>query len=541
MRNRAFAALALLALTLPFWDLGAPLLEVDDARYAQVPAEMLASGDWTVPTLNGLHYVEKPPLWYWLAAASYRVFGVSEAAARLPLALLALLGALGAWWLGAWLYSPAVGRLAGAATASALLWAFLAHNMTLDLPVSVFLFGTTAFSLRAMLRPEDGRWAAPAAWACAGLAFLSKGLISVLFPAAWVVGLVLLRPELRAGAAALLRPDGPLIAAAIVLPWLFAVSKAKPDFLQVFFVEQHFQRFLTPKYNRGAGWWFYLVVLPLGLLPWTVPAVAGFLRAAKRPFGGDARDFALACWIVGVAFFFSVSHSKLATYALPVVPFCAVLAARRLEDGLSPVARKSLSAIGWTLVAASALAALAVLASALPSKTLPPAAAPAALVAVAAVLVLGAVQVLAAKSPAPALPLLAGGVLAWGLALGALRAAEPFTSARALSLAVRDAAKPGDEVWTYGTYFHGLPFYSGRRVDRMVYFIGEFHYAKRDPANEARFGDDDEMRLLPLPGKTVFVAYRAFERPHLRTLPKEGSIVSDRDFGSWALAEVRAR
>lgn len=538
MKARAFGALALLALTLPFWDLGAPLLEVDDARYAQVPAEMLASGDWTVPTLNGLPYIEKPPLWYWLATSSYRVFGVSEAAARLPLALLALLGALGAWWLGAWLYAPAVGRLAGAATASALLWALLAHNMTLDLPVSVFLFGTVAFALRAMLRPEDGRWAAPAAWACAALAFLSKGLISVLFPAAWVVGLVFLRPELRAGARAFLRPDGPLFAAAIVLPWLFAISTAKPDFLQVFFIEQHFQRFLTPKYNRGAGWWFYLAVLPVGLLPWTVPALAGFLRAARRPFGGDVRDFALACWIAGVAFFFSISHSKLATYVLPVVPFCAVLAARYLEDGLSPKARKSLSIAGWSLAIVSVLAGI--VAMSLPLKVLMHGERPAALLGLCALLILGTAQILAAKFEKPALALLAGGILAWGLALGALRAAEPFTSARALSLAVRDAAKPGDEVWTYGTYFHGLPFYSGRRVDRMVYFVGEFHYAKRDAANEARFGDDDEMRLLPLPGKTVFVAYRSFERPHFRTLPKPGAIASDRDFGSWALAEVRA-
>lgn len=538
MNGRAWTAAALLALTLPFWDLGAPLIEVDDARYAQVPAEMLRSGDWTVPRLNGMHYIEKPPLWYWLAASSYRVLGVSEAAARLPLALLSLAGALLAWWLGSWLYAPAVGRLAGAATASALLWAFLSHNMTLDLPVSVFLSGAVAFALRCMLRPEDGRWAAPAAWACAGLAFLSKGLISVLFPAAWVAGLCVLRPELRAGAAALARPDGPLLAAAVVLPWLFSISKAKPDFFEVFFVEQHFQRFLTPKYNRGAGWWFYLVVLPAGLLPWTVPAAGGFLRGLKRPFG-DVRDFALTCWILGIAFFFSISHSKLATYVLPVVPFCAVLAAKHLEDRLSDGSRKALKWTGVVVTAVSVLAGIAVLSGRLPPKAVPPGSSPAVLAVCAALSVLGAVQYVSARSQAPARPLLIGGMLAWAMGLGALRLAEPFTSARALGQAIKERAKPGDEVWTYGTYFHGLPFYARRDVDRMVYFVGEFHYAQRDPANAARFGDDDEMRLLPLPGKTTFVAYRAFERPHLRTLPKAGSIVSDRDFGSWALAEIR--
>lgn len=536
--SRAPLAVALLALSLPFWDLGAPLIEVDDARYAQVPAEMLASGDWTVPTLNGMHYIEKPPLWYWLAASSYRVFGVSVAAARLPLALLALLGALGAWWLGSWLYSEAVGRRAGCATATMLLWAFLAHNMTLDLPVSVFLFGTTAFALRAMLRPHDGRWAAPLAWACAGLAFLSKGLISMLFPVAWVVGLCILRPEVREGAMALLRPDGPLLAAAITLPWLFAIQKAKPDFFQVFFVEQHFQRFLTPKYNRGAGWWFYLAVLPAGLLPWTVPAVAGFWKGLKKPFG-DVRDFALVTWILGVAFFFSISHSKLATYVLPVVPFCAILAARHLEDGLTARGRAALKWFGASLAVLSVLAGIAVLAGALPPKAIPLGARPAVLVVGAALLILGAAQYIASKADMPARALLWGGILAWALSLGALRLAEPFISARQLGLAVKAAAKPGDEVWTYGTYFHGLPFYSGRRVDRMVYFVGEFHYAQRDARNADRFGDDDEMRTLPLKGKTTFVAYRSFERPHLRTLGAPGSLASDRDFGSWALAEFR--
>jgi 4-amino-4-deoxy-L-arabinose transferase-like glycosyltransferase len=539
VNGRAWTAALMLAFSLPFWDLGAPLLEVDDARYAQVPAEMLASGDWTVPRLNGMHYIEKPPLWYWLAASSYRAFGVSEAAARLPLALLSLLGALGAWWLGAWLYGPAAGRIAGAATASAALWAFLSHNMTLDLPVSVFLFGTTAFALRAMLRPEDGRWAAPAAWACAGLAFLSKGLISVLFPAAWVIGLVLLRPELRAGAAALARPDGPLLAAAIVLPWLFAIQKAKPDFFSVFFFEQHFQRFLTPKYNRGAGWWFYLAVLPAGLLPWTVPAAGGFIRALKKPFG-DVRDFALVTWIIGVTCFFSISHSKLATYVLPVVPFCAILAAKHLEDGLSPSSRRALKLAGVFLMSLSVLAGIVVLAGVLPPKAVPPGASHAVLAAATALFLLGAVQYLASKADVPARPLLLGGILAWAVSLGALRLAEPFTSARAMGLAVAGRAKPGDELWTYGTYFHGLPFYSGRPVDRMVYFVGEFHYAQRDPANAARFGDDDEMRLLPLPGKTTFVAYRAFERPHVSTLYAPGAKVSDRDYGRWALLELKA-
>ena len=81
-RPRANRIVVLAAFAMPFLGLGAPLFEVDDARYAQVPLEIVMTGQWAAPTLNGLPYVEKPPLWYWLAAASYKVFGVSEAAAE---------------------------------------------------------------------------------------------------------------------------------------------------------------------------------------------------------------------------------------------------------------------------------------------------------------------------------------------------------------------------------------------------------------------------------------------------------------------------
>ncbi|MBI3288844.1 MAG: glycosyltransferase family 39 protein, partial [Elusimicrobia bacterium] len=196
------------ALALPLLGLRAPLIEIDDARYAEVPRAMAASGDWVLPRLNDMPYVEKPPLWYWLGAASMRVFGTGEGPARLPMTLLAWLGALGVWWLGSWLYCARVAAVAVLALATAGLWLFLTHNLTLDLPVSVFLLWTTALVLRVLERPEDARWAAPAAWAAAALAFLSKGLISVLFPALWAAALALLFPRWRKNALKLISPAG---------------------------------------------------------------------------------------------------------------------------------------------------------------------------------------------------------------------------------------------------------------------------------------------------------------------------------------------
>ncbi len=531
------------ALALPLLILGAPLIEIDDARYAEVPRAMAASGDWILPSLNAMPYVEKPPLWYWLSAASIKTFGPSEAAARLPMLLLALLGAGGVFWLGSWLYSPDIGRCAALATATAGLWLFLAHNLTLDLPVSVFLLWTTAFILRALERPADAWWAAPAAWLAAALAFLSKGLISALFPLLWTLALIGLFPGWRRPAWRLLSPLGIVLALLLAAPWFLAVQAKRPDFFHTFFVEQHFQRYLTPRYSRGAPWWFYLAVLPGGLLPWTAPFLSGLSKILSRPFT-DPRATALALWVLGVVAFFTTSHSKLATYALPVLPHAALLATISIADGLPQWSRRLCRALGVILLLGSAAGVL--LYCRLPHLSLPGVSVDAALLrrlvtlACACLACLGAAQLYAPSCRRPALALGLGGLLAGVCAFAAVSAASPLISAKELALAVKASARPEDEVWTYDSYPHGLQFYTGRPVDKMVYFVGEFHYAQRDEANAARFGDDDEVRALPRPGGRTFVAMKTGRRAHFGTVPAKGSISSWREFGPWSLAEIRS-
>ena len=542
MKNTVPAWLAAAAMCLPLLGLSGPLLEVDDARYAEVPRAMAASGDWVLPSLNGMPYVEKPPLWYWLCAASQKALGSSEAAARLPLLLLAMLGAGGIWWLGSWLYSPSVGRLASIATSTSVLWLFLSHNMTLDLPVSVFLLWTTAFILRILEHPSDARWAAPAAWFAAALAFLTKGLISVLFPVLWVIGLVVLFPKWRRPALKLISPLGIAAAVAVVVPWFYAVQARRPDFLHTFFVEQHFQRYLTPKYARGAPAWFYLAVLPAGLLPWTSPFVAGFFRSVRSPFS-DPKAAALSAWVVGVIAFFSTSHSKLATYALPVVPHAMLLAAASLDSGLPKWSDALSRGLGSLLLLASVVAVA--VSFRLPFLTLP-FSVDASLLRDLLLLggaffgVLGAVQLFSPSSKKPFAVLSFGAVLSGMLAFAVLSKAAPLASAKELALAVKRDIRPEDQLWTYGFYLHGLQFYTGRQVDKMVYWVGELHYAKRDAIYADRFGDDNAVTALPRRGGRTFVAIRAKEWPHFQTLPKKGSITGKRDFGSWSLVEVSA-
>ena len=226
--------LAFITATLPFWDLGHPLWEVDDARYAEVPREMVEGGDWLTPSLNYVEYLQKPPLIYWLGASSYELFGVSETTAHLPLALLSLLGLAGIGWLGMWMFSLETGLMAVVILGTCVEYVALSYMQTPDMALAVCLLWCSAFILRALHRPRDAWWTAPAAGAMAGFAFLSKGLVGFVFPAAWLFVLAVFFPEVRKGARALCLSWAAPVAVLVIAPWLWAMSTRHSNFLYHF-------------------------------------------------------------------------------------------------------------------------------------------------------------------------------------------------------------------------------------------------------------------------------------------------------------------
>ena len=124
--------------------------------------------------------------------------------------------------------------------------------------------------------------------------------------------------------------------------------------------------------------------------------------------------------------------------------------------------------------------------------------------------------------------------------LAVMRGAQEQLSARALAQGIAAQARPTDAVWSYGIYLHGLPFYLKRRVDKMVLWVGELGYARRDPANADRFGDDSDVRRLPLQKRRAFVVMREFEARHFISLTAPDSIADHGRFGRWELAEFLA-
>ncbi len=343
LAKRLWLLLAVAACTAYFYNLGVPpLVGPDEPRYAQVAREMYERGDLVTPTLAGQTWFEKPALLYWLMAAGYRLLGVTELAARLGSAVSGLLTVLLIALLARRTESRAVEEGAGekaqgfglttaALTASTLGLMVFSRGASFD----IVLTATVTLALTCFFRAEldgrgaRGRWLA-GFWVGVGLSLLAKGLIGVVLPCG-VVGLYLLlarRPR------ELFRTGwwwGVPLAAGVASLWYAPViARHGWTFVDEFFVQHHFARYVSDKYHHSQPFYFYLPVLLLLALPWTpflVAAVAGARRWNWRATdaGSRLRLFALAWMFVPVAFF-SLSGSKLPGYILPALPGAALLA-----------------------------------------------------------------------------------------------------------------------------------------------------------------------------------------------------------------------
>src|SRR5437868_5775632 len=318
-----------------------PLLDPDEGRYAEIPREMLASGDWVTPRFDGLLYFEKPPLQYWATAIAYEVFGVSEWSSRLWSVGLAFacLPLTFAWV--ARLYGGAAARLALTALAVSPFFLIVGHINLLDGAFSFFLTAAVlAFTLAQTSPPRspaERRWMLTA-WTAAALAVLAKGVVvGVLAGAALVIYTLIERDSLtwrRLRLAA-----GLPLFAGLAAPWFVVVSLRNPAFPGFFFVHEHFTRFLTTVHQRVEPWWYFVPLLLLGVLPWIAPLVRGCRRAwqdaapdttpAAAAAGSGTPPFKplnfLLIFAAVTLVFFSASGSKLAPYILPMLPVLAAV------------------------------------------------------------------------------------------------------------------------------------------------------------------------------------------------------------------------
>ena len=329
-----------------------PLYKPDEARYAEIAREMVHSGDWVTPRLNGFKYFEKPPLQYWATAVFFKLFGEHDWTARLWTALLALAGAAAAFHAGNRLAGPPAGIIAAGFLAASPLYLLYGQFNTLDMGVSIFLsIAIFAFALSQQRGERHWMWIG---WAACAAAVLSKGLIGVVLPMTAVALYVVVTRQWRL-LARLELVRGGLLFLALTAPWFIAVSAANKEFAYFFFVQEHLLRFTTTMHQRSQPAWYFVPILAVGIAPWLFLALAALTRALRFQRTAEfSPHLFLALWCVVVFVFFSASGSKLPGYILPLFPALAVLAASfALRKGMLVAQALFIAAIGVAIVLGS--------------------------------------------------------------------------------------------------------------------------------------------------------------------------------------------
>jgi 4-amino-4-deoxy-L-arabinose transferase-like glycosyltransferase len=306
------------------------LIHPDEGRYAEIPREMVASGDWLTPRLDGIKYFEKPALQYWLTAAAYEAFGIHQWTARLWPALAGFVGVLFIGYVGLRLGGPRLALYSAAALGGCIWYVLNAHILTLDSGLTLWMsvgFGALLLAQRSAAAEREQRIWMLIAWSALALAVLSKGLIGVVLPGASLFVYSLLTRDWAVWRRLHLF-GGLLLFTLIAAPWFIAVSLANPEFFRFFFIHEHFERFLTNEHHREGAWWYFVPILAGGILPWltvlawTAPRL--WSGASVDSNGFSWQRFALV-WSAFIFVFFSLSSSKLPSYILPIFPALALV------------------------------------------------------------------------------------------------------------------------------------------------------------------------------------------------------------------------
>lgn len=332
------------------------LIDPDEGRNAAIAREMAASGDFLIPHLNGLPFLDKPPLYFAVEALALRLLGNSELAIRLPSLLLSWATIALAAWFAAHLLGRRSAWIAATACATAPLAIALARVGIFDSMLSFFMVLAIvalyrAVELEAATAGFRGwRWWTLLGWASMALGVLTKGPVALLVPLLVSAPYALWRRQTRA----VWHWCGPLLFLLGLLPWAAYVELRVPGFLRYALVTETWGRMTTDELQRTGPAWYFLPFLLAGCFPWLVLAVAGWHRlrqdrgrTPETAPGPNGAPVLLALWIVLPLLLFSLSQSKRPQYILPLVPAVALLAAAAWNGETAPRRAVRLAASIW--------------------------------------------------------------------------------------------------------------------------------------------------------------------------------------------------
>ncbi|OGT35938.1 MAG: hypothetical protein A3F11_04120 [Gammaproteobacteria bacterium RIFCSPHIGHO2_12_FULL_37_14] len=315
-----------------------PLFVPDEGRYAEIIREMVVSGNYITPYLNGIKYFEKPNLFYWLGSLAVHLNGLSIWSIRSVNALFALVGCLLTYWIARRCYNRATGLLAAFILGTSSLYFVMAHMISLDLTVSVLIAASLdAFLLAYLESPIAKRQGyLTLSAASAGLAVLTKGLIGIVFPTLiiglWLIVIYKWQVVKRLWQSTPYLPSCILVFLLITAPWHFLVQWHNPEFFNFYFIEQHFLRYTTLSVGHYQPVWYFIPILIIGFFPWIVflpQTILSYISSWRMRILNPTEIFFIL-WVICIFLFFSFSKSKLIPYILPLFPPLAILTARYL-------------------------------------------------------------------------------------------------------------------------------------------------------------------------------------------------------------------
>jgi len=307
------------------------LLGADEPRYAQIAREMLARNDWVTPVLGGKPWLEKPVLYYWQAMISYRLFGVADWVARIPSALDATLAVVAVYLFLRRFRSgfELDGALMVASSAGVIGFA---HAASTDMPLAATF---TIAMLGWFAWQESGTHVyLYISYLFLSLALLAKGPVAIFFAVLIIVAFGAVARDFAPGLRTLSAP-GLVLFLAVALPWYVAVQLRNPEFFRVFILQHNLARFSSDVFHHPEPFWYYVPVLLLALVPWTIILAEALWQVARTRWSErrsivhseDRWNAFLVIWLIVPVIFFSFSRSKLPGYILPAVPAGTLLVA----------------------------------------------------------------------------------------------------------------------------------------------------------------------------------------------------------------------
>jgi len=381
IRSPKSAIITILAVFTYFFGLWLPFFGPDEPRYAQVAREMFERNDWITPTLGGFHWFEKPALLYWTQISAFNLFGVSEFAARIGPALFGLGTVVALWLIGKSVAegNPIFARRLAVIAASTLGILVFSRGASFDITIT---FPVTAAMVCYFIferRSDEKGSSVPLVffYVFVGIALLAKGLIGIVFPYAIIAFYYVLQRRVPSNRLIVSLFWGTALAVIVASTWYLPMYwRHGWEFIDEFFIQHHFQRYTSNKYQHPQPFYFYLWVLPLMTLPWSPFLVALIWKNAKAAIQrlrvhsdrdnspiSDLTTFAFA-WMLVPLVFFSFSGSKLPGYILPAVTPAIILASLYIHK-LAEKSRRWATAIP-ALASAVFLIAIMLLLTAVP-------------------------------------------------------------------------------------------------------------------------------------------------------------------------------